>query len=57
MGSWAAFVIGMLFFILPMIFNMFVAFLQVGGTMQIISIGGAFALISLQALQPMTHSV
>ena len=44
MGIWAAFVIGMLFFILPMIFPN-VAFLQVGGTMQII-ISGAFALFS-----------
>ena len=44
MGLWAAFIIGMLFFILPMIFPN-VAFFQVGSTMQLI-ISGAFALFS-----------
>ncbi len=44
MGLWGAFVIGMLFFILPMIFPN-VAFFQVGSTMQLI-ISGAFALFS-----------
>lgn len=46
MGLWGAFIIGMLFFILPMIFPN-VAFFQVGngGTMQLI-ISGAFALFS-----------
>ncbi len=46
MGLWAAFIIGMLFFILPMVFPN-VAFFQVGnnGTMQLI-ISGAFALFS-----------
>lgn len=44
MGLWGAFIIGMLFFILPMIFPN-VAFLQVGSTMQLI-ISGAFALFS-----------
>lgn len=46
MGLWAAFIIGMLFFILPMIFPN-VPFFQVGnnGTFQLI-ISGAFALFS-----------
>jgi len=44
MGLWAAFIIGMLFFILPMIFPN-VAFFQVGSTMQLV-ISGAFALFS-----------
>ncbi|MEO1324216.1 MAG: Bax inhibitor-1/YccA family protein [Pseudomonadota bacterium] len=44
MGLWAAFIIGMLFFILPMIFPN-VAFFQIGSTMQLI-ISGAFALFS-----------
>ncbi len=44
MGLWGAFVIGMLFFILPMIFPN-VAFFQVGSMMQLI-ISGAFALFS-----------
>jgi uncharacterized protein len=44
MGLWGAFIIGMLFFILPMIFPN-VAFFQVGSAMQLI-ISGAFALFS-----------
>lgn len=44
MGLWGAFIIGMLFFILPMIFPN-VAFFQVGSSMQLI-ISGAFALFS-----------
>lgn len=44
MGLWAAFIIGMLFFIMPMIFPN-VAFFEVGSTMQLV-ISGAFALFS-----------
>lgn len=44
MGLWGAFIIGMLFFILPMIFPN-VAFFQVGSAMQLV-ISGAFALFS-----------
>jgi hypothetical protein len=44
MGLWGAFIIGMLFMVLPLIFPN-VAFFQVGGPMQII-ISGAFALFS-----------
>lgn len=44
MGLWATFIIGMLFFILPMIFPN-VAFFQVGSAMQLI-ISGGFALFS-----------
>ena len=44
MGLWAAFIIGMLFVVLPMIFPN-VAFFQVGSAMQLI-ISGAFALFS-----------
>ena len=44
MGLWGAFIIGMLFFVLPMIFPN-VAFFQVGSVMQLV-ISGAFALFS-----------
>lgn len=44
MGLWGAFIIGMLFFILPMMFPN-VAFFQVGSAMQLV-ISGAFALFS-----------
>lgn len=44
MGLWGALIIGMLFFILPMIFPN-VAFFQVGSAMQLV-ISGAFALFS-----------
>lgn len=44
MGLWAAFIIGMLFVVAPMIFPN-VAFFEVGSTMQLI-ISGAFALFS-----------
>ncbi|MEO1552389.1 MAG: Bax inhibitor-1/YccA family protein [Pseudomonadota bacterium] len=44
MGLWGAFIIGMLFFILPMMFPN-VAFFQVGSVMQLV-ISGAFALFS-----------
>ncbi|MEL7040835.1 MAG: Bax inhibitor-1/YccA family protein [Pseudomonadota bacterium] len=44
MGLWAAFIIGMLFVVAPMIFPN-VAFFEVGSTMQLV-ISGAFALFS-----------